>query len=142
MKAVLDTNIVIDAIASRTPFNKAAEEILLLAAEGKISAAITASTASDIYYLTKKYLKKDDQTIAAMKKLFTILDIISVDRTDCIAAFNTGMKDYEDSLLAVCAERWKADHVITRNKKDFVHSPVPALLPGEYVALRGNGGGT
>ncbi|GHV90105.1 DNA-binding protein [Spirochaetia bacterium] len=135
MKAVIDTNIIIDAIASRVPFNRAAEEILLLAAERKISAAITARTASDIYYLAKKYLKNAEQTIIVMKKLFTILDIITVDRTACIRAFDTDMDDYEDSLLAVCAKQWKADHIITRNKKDFVNSPVPALLPGEYSPL-------
>jgi predicted nucleic acid-binding protein len=140
MKVLLDTNIVIDAAetvvsdASRIPFNKDAEQIILLAAGQSLDSAITASTASDIYYLVRKYLKDTAATIAELKKLFVLIDIISVDKADCLAAFNTGMADYEDSLLAVCAEKWGADYIITRNTKDFSASPVPAITPGDFLA--------
>ena len=45
MKAIIDTNVIVDAIAARAPFNVEAEKIILLAADTQISAAITASTA-------------------------------------------------------------------------------------------------
>ncbi|GHU52401.1 hypothetical protein FACS1894200_12960 [Spirochaetia bacterium] len=61
-----------------------------------------------------------------------LIDIISVDKSDCVAAFNTGIP--EDSLLAVCAMKWNADYIITRNIDDFTASPVPAITPEEFLA--------
>jgi predicted nucleic acid-binding protein len=134
MKVLLDTNIVIDAIAARSPFEKAAQEIVVLTASKKITAAITANTAGDIYYLAGKYLSDEAQRMAVLKKLFSIFDIVSVDRTSCLDAFDTGIPDYEASLLAACAARWKASYIITRDQKTkFQNSPVPALSPQTFL---------
>lgn len=134
MKILLDTNIVIDSIASRIPFDKPAQDIILLAAGKKISAAITASTASDIYYLTKKRLGSSETASSVLQKLFMILDVISVDKNDCIKAFETGILDYENSLLSVCAKKSKADYIVTRNLKDFTNSPIKAISPQDFLA--------
>ena len=40
------------------------------------------------------------------------------------------MKDYEDAVQASCAERMKADYIVTHNLKDFVASSIPAISPG------------
>ena len=133
MKVMIDTNVVLDSIGSRAPFDKAAQEIFLLAARKKITAAITASTASDIYYLMKKRLQSGEQAAEALKKVFAIFDVVSVDRSDCMKAFDTGMSDYEDSLLAVCASRSKANYIVTRNIKDFKGSPVQEITPDEFL---------
>ncbi|GHV09669.1 DNA-binding protein [Campylobacterota bacterium] len=133
MKIVLDTNIVIDAIASRAPFDKEAQEVVVLATCGAILSAITASTASDIYYLTRKYYRSAEKTAAVLHRLFELVDVIAVDKSDCLGAFDTRMADYEDSLLAVCALKWNAELIITRNIKDFAHSPVPAITPSEFL---------
>jgi predicted nucleic acid-binding protein len=133
MKAIVDINIIIDALASRAPFNKDAEKIILLAAEKTIRAAVTASTASDIYYLMRKHLKSPLLASKELKKLFSIVDIVPVERADCLKAFDTGIKDYEDSLLAVCAAHWKASCIITRNVKDFAGAEVKAVSPGEFL---------
>ena len=136
MKAIIDTNVVVDAIAARVPFNVEAEKIILLAADKQISAAITASTASDIYYISQKYLKDETVTKAHLKKLFTLVEIVAVDGTDCVSAFDTGINDYEDSLLAVCAEKWQAECIISRNTKDFTASLVPAITPEDFLTSR------
>ena len=133
MKIVLDTNIIIDAIASRAPFDKEAQEVIVLAACGTILSAITAITASDIYYLAHKYYRSAEKTAAVLRQLFELVDVIAVDKLDCLAAFDTRMADYEDSLLAVCALKWNAELIITRNIKDFAQSPVSAITPSEFL---------
>lgn len=45
------------------------------------------------------------------------------------------MPDYEDALIAYAALRQGVNFIITRNKKDFARSPVPALAPEEFIAL-------
>ena len=41
------------------------------------------------------------------------------------------MPDSEDARIAHAAERQNVDFIVTRNKKDFAHSPVPAHTPTE-----------
>ena len=38
-----------------------------------------------------------------------------------------------DALFAQCAERVNASYIITRNVKDFVSSPVPAMEPDMFL---------
>lgn len=51
MKILVDTNIIIDALTSREPFREDAEQVFLLAANQIEDMYITASSATDIYYL-------------------------------------------------------------------------------------------
>lgn len=65
MRILADTNVIIDALTSREPWNKSAEEIFLWQRNHTIEMYITASSATDIYYLIRKHLhnieaKKDD----------------------------------------------------------------------------------
>ena len=48
MRILADTNVIIDALTSREPWNKSAEEIFLMAANHTIEMYITASSATDI----------------------------------------------------------------------------------------------
>jgi predicted nucleic acid-binding protein len=134
MNVIIDTNIVIDAIAVRKPFNENALEILHKFGKKKIACAITASTASDIYYIARKYLKDNEKTLSILKKLFSMFNIITVTKKDCLKAFETGIKDYEDSLLSVCAVKWNADFIVTRNSTDFSNSIISAISPEEFLA--------
>lgn len=42
--------------------------------------------------------------------------------------------DFEDTLQAATAERVHADHIITRNVRDFKKSRVAAYTPAEFLA--------
>lgn len=58
---LVDTNIILDVIANRVPFNKEAEEIFLISANSIISSYISASSVTDIYYLIRKYLHSKEE---------------------------------------------------------------------------------
>lgn len=134
MNVMIDTNIIIDSIAARQPYNRDAEQIMLLAAGRKLKASITASTVTDIYYLSKKRLGDANQAKELLQKLFTIIEIASVDKNDCIKALAAVMDDYEDAVLAVCAKRMKADYIITRNLNEFSNSPVEPISPADFLS--------
>jgi predicted nucleic acid-binding protein len=51
MKVLLDTNVILDVLASREPFLASAAAIFALAGEKKLMAYVTASSITDIYYL-------------------------------------------------------------------------------------------
>lgn len=56
MRVVLDTNVIIDAVASRQPFCEEAKEILLMVSEEKISGYVTANSIKDIFYVIRRSL--------------------------------------------------------------------------------------
>lgn len=133
MSVLIDTNVILDAITGRAPFNENAEKLFLLTAEDKINASITANSVTDIYYLTRKYLQSIEEAKIVLWKLFALFQILDVTGTDCEKALELNMSDYEDALIATCANRNKVDWIISRNTKDFINSPVPAINPEDFL---------
>ena len=67
-------------------------------------------------------------------KVLIDANVIPADVQNALAS---DMPDFEDGLLACCAKRQNAKYIITRNEKDFEHSPVPALSPQIFLELTG-----
>lgn len=135
MKILVDTNVIIDALTSREPFREDAEQIFLLAANQIEDMYIIASSATDIYYLIRKYLHDSDQARNIMSKLYELFHILDVTSGDCLEALSSSVKDYEDAVIASCAKRNQMDFIVTRNIRDYEYSKVKALLPDELLKL-------
>jgi hypothetical protein len=43
------------------------------------------------------------------------------------------MDDLEDAMQAISALAFGADHLVTRNVRDYRNSPVPALTPKAFL---------
>lgn len=138
MKILVDTNVIIDALTGREPFRETAEQIFLLAANQIEDMYITASSATDIYYLIRKHLHSTDQAKNTMSKLYELFHILDVTSSDCREALSSGVKDYEDAVVASCANRNRMDYIVTRNIKDYEQAKVNALLPDELLKLVSN----
>lgn len=135
MKILVDTNIIIDTLTGREPFRESAEQIFILAANQIEDMYITASSATDIYYLVKKHLHNTEQSKNTMSKLYQLFGILDVTANDCQDALLLDMKDYEDAVISCCAKRNQMDYIVTRNIKDYEHSKVKVLLPEEFLKL-------
>jgi len=135
MKILVDTNIIIDTLTGREPFRESAEQIFILAANQIEDMYITASSATDIYYLVRKHLHNTEQSKNTMSKLYQLFGILDVTANDCQDALLLDMKDYEDAVISCCAKRNQMDYIVTRNIKDYEHSKVKALLPEDLLKL-------
>lgn len=135
MKILFDTCVVVDILGKTRYFAEAytAYDIALFK---KMDVFLSASSTTDIVYLLHSRgfssKKKACEAAARLTELFDILDITA---TDCRRAAISLMPDYEDALIAHAAERQNVDFIITHNKKDFAHSPVPSLTPTEFVEI-------
>ena len=134
MNVLIDTNVILDAVAKRPPFNENAEKIFYLVAKEKVTASITANSVMDIYYLIRKHLKSPDDAKLVLLKLFSLFQIIDVTGADCERALELNISDYEDALAITCAQRAKMEYIITRNVKDFSNSPVPSTTPESFIS--------
>lgn len=135
MKVLIDTNVIVDALTSREPWNKSAEQIFLMAAQKSADMYISASMATDIYYLVRKYCHDTGMAIQTMEKLYNLFGILDVTKEDCIQALTSPINDYEDAVVCEVARRSGVQYIVTRNTKDYVNSYVKAILPDEFVGL-------
>lgn len=135
MKILVDTNIIIDTLTGREPFRESAEQIFMLAANQIEDMYITASSATDIYYLVRKHLHNTEQSKNTMSKLYQLFSILDVTANDCQDALLLDMKDYEDAVISCCAKRNQMDYIVTRNVKDYEHSKMKVLLPDDFIRL-------
>lgn len=134
MKILIDTNVLLDAIANREPFYQDAQSIINLMLDNKVEGFITANSITDIYYIAKKHMNYDNLR-NTMRSLFTVFSIIDVLGDDCKTALDFPLKDYEDALLIVCGSKVSIDHIITRDK-EFVQeagSSVSVITPNELL---------
>ena len=136
MKRVLiDTNIILDIALQREPFFEAADQIFNKIDEGVIKGFVTASSVTDIYYVSKKASGRE-KTIAFIRELIEILEVLSVTKVTIINALNTDFKDFEDAVQYCAADMNFIDIIVTRNKSDFKLSAIEVYTPDELIKRR------
>lgn len=135
MKVLIDTNVIIDALTSREPWNESAETIFIMAANHMMDMYITASSATDIYYLVRKYLHSADQSKQVMEKLYSLVGILTVSGVECIDALASSVSDYEDAVVERVSVKADMDYMITGNVKDYQQGMIKAISPDDFIAL-------
>ena len=135
MRLMIDTNIILDVLLEREPFFEHSKEVLKLCEDKKIHGFISASTATDIYYLVRKALGSTDDVYNALGNTLNIVKVLTVTNEDVNKAFTQRAKDFEDCLLAVCSISNKCDGIVTRNKKDFESFGITLYALDEILEL-------
>ena len=133
MKIMCDTNVIIDVLLEREPFEEDSYKILSLCEEHRLNGFVSASSITDIFYLVRKYTHSTQLAYKAIGKLLEIVKVCSVTNNDVLTAFQKKAKDFEDCLVATCAKSIHCDYIITRNKKDFEGFDISILTPTEFL---------
>ena len=132
-KALIDTNVIIDYLDDRAPHADFAERLFDLCEQEEFIGILTASSITDIYYIMRKITGRE-KTLESLKLLFSVFEVVEVNRNDLLRAMESTVADFEDALMAVCAKRVKADCIVTRNIRDFANSPVATMTPEGFLA--------
>jgi predicted nucleic acid-binding protein len=133
MRLLLDTNIIVDVVSRRSGYQESLQ-ILKYCETGRAEGFVSAVTITDVMYILRKHISPSDVR-NAVQTLLMIVDVVDVLKTDIAAAFSSAMKDFEDAVQASCADRVKADYIITRNTADFGKSTVQAISPTDVLAI-------
>lgn len=134
MRLMIDTNILLDVLVKREPFYEASREVLRLCEEKKVQGFLSASAATDIFYLVRRHLHSTNSAYKCLGYVLDILKVLTVTNEDVINAYTKKAHDFEDCLLAVCAASNKCDYIITRNKRDFEEFNIETLSPEELLS--------
>lgn len=125
MVILVDTNIIIDALANREPYADDAKRIMEKCAAREITGILAAHSIPNLFYEERRFL---------LKNLCEIFQISDLNEKKIVAALeNNAFSDFEDGLQEECAVESMADYIVTRNPADFKHSRVKVILPDELL---------
>ena len=134
MKVLIDTNVVLDVLCQRAGFIEASSKVWKYCELGKIDGYLSALSVPNIIYIMRKEL--DPQKVQTIiEKLMLIFKVTDLKVSDLSNAAKMFTSDFEDAVQMCCAERIKADYIITRNIKDFTASNIEVLEPIEFLKL-------
>ena len=133
-KVFLDTNVVLDFLADRFPFNESAAKIFELNDRSKIKCYCSVITITDVYYILSRQLSKV-KTLNLIKNLIKQVNLVTVSPKELIAAANyESFNDFEDGIQYFTALDMAADCIITRDKKGFKKAVnIEIVAPDEFL---------
>ena len=121
MNILLDTNIILDIALKRPAFFKPAIQLLQTAQQEHIGIFITATTITDLYYITRK-AKNHTIAINFINHLLQITEVAGVDKSIIRRALQSNITDFEDAIQECAANAYHIPIIITRNEADFKNS--------------------
>lgn len=133
MKILLDTNVVLDVLLDREPFKTDSYGAMSKALQEGHLLFISASAATDIFYVLRKALGSKTEALANMQTFMKIVSFAKVDEDDIINAFSSRITDFEDAVVDSVASSLKADLILTRNAKDFKYARIKTLTPTDFL---------
>lgn len=133
MVILVDTNIIIDALANREPYADDAKRIMEKCAAREITGILAAHSIPNLFYILRKNFSQEERRFL-LKNLCEIFQISDLNEKKIVAALeNNVFSDFEDGLQEECAVESMAYYIVTRNPADFKHSRVKVILPDELL---------
>ena len=134
MKILLDANVALDVLLQRQPFYISGLKVLGLS-KGGIELYISASTVTDLYYITCKHLKDKKTAISLLKNLLNTVEVASVTNNEIRRALDLDWDDFEDAVQYAAGETMLVDYLVTRNISDFSSVAFPVVSPDELLNI-------
>lgn len=134
MKALIDTNILLDVLGWREPHYEDAAHIWTLAETGKLEAYVAAISFTNVFYIVRKFrdLRAAKQAVKWMRDVF---HIAPCDDKILHQAIDANWRDLEDAVQYFSAWRVDASCIVSRNAGDYAKSEMDVLSPEEFLAV-------
>lgn len=114
-KVFLDTNIILDVMTQRKPFNVPANTIMKMGIEGKIRLCATPLTFANCTYILRSSYKLAN-SINIIKAYKQYIYALTMDDEQCCNALNSDMPDFEDMLQYQAAIAAECDYLLPATK--------------------------
>ena len=135
MKALLDTNVIVDALQDRQPWAESARALFRAAARDRFRGCITAKACTDIHYLTRRNAHSEKLARDTLSKLFALFELLDTSADDCKRALLSNTSDFEDAIEIETSIREGVDCIVTRNIGDFKFSPIKVMEPDAFLTM-------
>jgi predicted nucleic acid-binding protein len=133
LRIFVDTDVCIDLLSGRQPFNRTAEVLFSLADIGKIKIYVASLSFSNIdYILRSQYSATNSRQIIA--KFKTLVNVLPVDSKTIDLALASDFNDFEDAIQYSCAIENNLTTVVTRNIKDYKKATIKVVTPEIFIS--------
>lgn len=132
MRVFLDTNIVLDYLLKREPFSDEARRLFMLGYAGLIHLYMSDITLTNIAYITRKVISKEDFYLT-IDKFLKYIKVTSIGQQIVELAIKEKWDDFEDCVQYLSALKFEADCIITRNTDDFRMADIPVYTPTSFI---------
>ena len=133
MKALFDTDVLLDVALGRTEFLDDSAEALRWAEDHPGLVAVAWHSLSNLAYLVRPNPRE------FIRDLLTFVEVAAVGTAEARLALTYSMRDLEDALQAASAVSFGASFLVTRNTNDFRKSPIPAVTPAAFLKAASRG---
>ena len=135
MRVLIDTNVILDVCFERTDFQADAGHIFSLIEQKKIRGCVSATAITDIYYMARRQSHDKEKALWTVNRISKLFKILKTDERTIRTAIALHWNDFEDSVQYAAAKQGRIQAIITRNKKDYAQSAIPAYTPAEFLQL-------
>lgn len=129
----VDSDVCLDLLANRKPFNSAAERLFSLSDQKKIKASISALSFANLDYILRGTYKVNEarKVLFRFKQFVTVLPV-----GDKIIelALASDFNDFEDAIQHYTAIEGKIQILITRNIRDYKKASIEVMTPEAFLA--------
>ncbi|MCS3750142.1 putative nucleic acid-binding protein [Salinibacter ruber] len=134
MTICFDTNVILDGVLQRTPYQQAATGLIHAVERGDLTGQLCATTVTTVYYFDQK---RYGGTAAQqdIQDLLGLFDVAAVNRRVLAQATESEFADYEDAVLHSAARTAGADGIVTRNTADFSTASLSVHTPTELLTI-------
>lgn len=103
MVVLVDTNIIIDFLATREPFYQAASQVMEKCSTGEIEGCVAFHTIPNLWYILRNV--PEEQRRIWIEKICECLKVVGASHESVIQAIKmNNFRDFEDCLQDRCAE--------------------------------------
>jgi len=135
LKIFIDVNIFIDVMTKRRGWTESLRVLNLARRSQEVESWTSALTLPLIYFFRRRVV--DETTARAdAQAILKGLHLVALSQAVLDRAIISASPDFEDNIQLVSAVSISANHLITRNKKDFDASTISVLNPEEWLAVQ------
>ena len=128
MRALVDSDVLLDIALNRHPFFKEASEVIRWAQDEPGQLGVAWHSLSNVAYLVKPDAR------AFINHLLHFIEVAATGTREAKQAVGFPMLDFEDAMQAAAALTFDAMFIVTRNVKDYKNSPIPAITPSRFLS--------
>lgn len=134
MRAFVDTNVLLDYFARREPYFKWWPSLCAMQEFGDIELWVAPQSFADIFYILRKQVPADSLQRAFNDSL-EFLNVCNVGSAEVAEATRRCWSDYEDCLVALCAENIDVDVLLSRDATGFKDAKTPVFSLEELFCM-------
>ena len=135
MKIFIDVNVFIDVMTKRSGWTESLRVPNLARRSQELESWTSALTLPLLYFFRRRVV--DETTARAdAQAILKGLHLEPLSQTILDRALASAGPDFEDNIQLASAESISANHLITRNKRDFETSQIAVLTPEEWLVLQ------